>query len=361
MAPVRLSAAGICTGQRVSIMAGKRDYYEILGIDKSADEAAIKKAYRKLAKKYHPDTNAGNPRAEQMFKDITEAYSILSDPQKRKLYDRFGHAAFDGTGAAAENAGSGFEGFGHDAGGYHTWHFEGGDGPDIFGDIFGDMFGGSTGGSFGGRSFHFNASDGFGGRGDRGFGSGAGFDGFSSRGQDLNADISVSFNDAAFGCDKVIRIQDASGHPQSLKVHIPAGIDEGKTIRLRGRGMAGMNGGGSGDLLIRVHVESRPDFRRQGMDVYSTVQIPFTVAVFGGEAVIPTLKGQVQVNIRPGTQSGTKIRLKGKGLVSMKDPSSYGDQYAVVEIQVPRHLSREAGQKLKEFEEACRRSGAGAA
>ena len=186
--------------------------------------------------------------------------------------------------------------------------------------------------------------------------------GFSSRGQDLNADISVSFNDAAFGCDKVIQFKDSGGKVQSLKIHIPAGIDDGKTIRLRGKGAAGAGGGEAGDLLICVHVESRPDFKRKGMDVYSTVQIPFTVAVFGNTRSSVTLSGQVQVNIRPGTQSGTKIRLKGKGIVSMKDPSSYGDQYAVVEIQVPRYLSREARQKLKEFEEACRHSsGFGAA
>lgn len=338
-------------------MESKRDYYEVLGVSKTADEAAIKKAYRKLAKKYHPDTNAGDAHAEQMFKEITEAYSVLSDPQKRKLYDQFGHAAFDGTGPDP-SAASGYYG-GNSQGGYQTWHFEGQDMDDIFGDIFGDFFHGNSSTGRRSQSFHYNSGSGFGSQdfGGRGFGSGS----FRSRGQDMNAQITVSFDDAAFGCDKVIRLQDERGSVQSLQIHIPAGIDDGKTIRLRGKGAPGAGGLEPGDLLIKVNVETRPDFSRKGMDVYSTIQIPFTTAVFGGEVTVPTLKGQVRCNIKAGTQSGSKIRLKGKGIVSMSDPSQYGDQYVTVQIHVPRYLSPEAQQKLKEFEAACKKSGFSAA
>ncbi len=334
-------------------MGNKRDYYEVLGVSKTADEAAIKKAYRKLAKKYHPDTNAGNPNAEQKFKEITEAYSILSDPEKRKLYDQFGHAAFDGSGPDPSASG----GYSSGPGGYQSWHFEGGDMDDIFGDIFGDFFHNQNGSGQKSRSFHFNSGSGFGGQDFGGFRGGN----FRGRGQDMNAEINVSFDDAAFGCDKVIRLQDERGGVQSLQIHIPAGIDDGKSIRLRGKGGPGMNGGEAGDLLIKVHIDPRPGFERKGMDVYSTVQIPFTTAVFGGEVIVPTLKGQVRCNVKAGTQSGSKIRLRGKGIVSMSNPSQYGDQYVTVQIQVPRNLSPEAQQKLKEFEDACKRSGFSAA
>ena len=156
--------------------------------------------------------------------------------------------------------------------------------------------------------------------------------------------------------DVVIRLQDpsgANGSVQSLKVHIPAGIDSGKSIRLRGKGMPGTNGGENGDLLLKVQVAEKPGYERKGMDVYTTVTVPFTTAVFGGEAVVSTLYGNVLCKIREGTQSGTKIRLKGKGIVSMNNPSVYGDQYVTVQIQVPRHLSAAAESKLREFEAVC--------
>ena len=294
-------------------METKRDYYEVLGVNREAEEGAIKKAYRKLAKKYHPDTNAGNAQAEQRFKEITEAYTVLSDPKKRKLYDQFGHAAFDGSGpqegAYYRNAGN------TGNGGYREYHFEGGDMDDIFGDIFGDMFHGKNSGGFGKR--------GFGGRE------------FSGRGSDVEADVAVSFDEAVFGGDKVIHLRGQDGNVQSLQVHIPAGIETGKTIRLRGKGNPGINGGGSGDLLLRVTVGEKPGYERKGRDIYTTVQIPYTTAVFGGEARVKTIHGEVICKIREGTQSGSKIRLRGKGVVSMKNPSQYGDQYVTVQIQVP--------------------------
>lgn len=302
-------------------MSRKRDYYEVLGLDKSADAAAIKKAYRKLAKKYHPDTNAGNPQAEERFKEVTEAYNVLSDAQKKKLYDQFGHAAFE--------EGAGDPHFhGDPQGSYQEFHFQGGD-VDLD-DLFGDFFGHSH---FG-RGFHGES--------------------FSGKGQDVTASVEISFEEAALGCEKTIRFQHPDGTMQSLQVHIPAGIDHGQKVRLKGKGMPGRNGGEAGSLLLEVQVRESAGFKRKGMDVYSTVNVPFITAALGGEVIVNTLYGKVSCKIKEGTQSGTKIRLRGKGIVSMKNPSVKGDQYVTVEIQVPRHLNPEAKRKLKEFYDASR-------
>lgn len=352
----------------VICMAAKQDYYELLGVAKNADATAIKKAYRKLAKKYHPDTNAGDPAAEQKFKDVTEAYTILSDPEKRKLYDQFGHAAFDGSmpeGGAYQYSGAGAG----QNGGYQEFHFNGADMGDMFGDIFGDMFHGRSNGGGRSYSFHSDGNGGFhqyysngsgaGGFGQDGhfgdFGSSGGFGRgqFRQKGSDIHADVTVSFDDAAFGCEKMIHLQDGNGQIQSLKVNIPAGIDTGKTVRLKGKGNPGFNGGEAGDLLLKVTVGDRAGFERKGMDVYTNITIPFTTAVLGGEAVVPTLTGNVVCSIRPGTQSGSKIRLRGKGIVSMKDKNIHGDEYAVVQIQVPKNLNETAKEKLREFAKAC--------
>lgn len=338
-------------------MGVKKDYYEVLGVNRNADNDTIKKAYRKLAKKYHPDTNAGNAQAEEKFKEITEAYDVLSDSEKRKMYDQFGHAAFDGTG------GAGSYGYGGPGGNYQEFHFEGGDVDDILKHFFGGGFqssgfgGDFRSGGFGGNGFR---SQGFSGGdfGNSGFRDGRGFyDGdsmFSRDGSDLQAEIAISFDDAVFGCEKVVNLEPADGGSgKSLKVHIPAGIDTGKSIRLRGKGRPGSGGGKPGDLLLTVNVGSKPGFERQGMDVYTTVNVPFTTAVFGGEVTVDTLYGKVVCRIAEGTQSGKKIRLKGKGIVSMQDPNIHGDQYVTVQILVPRNLSEEAKKKLKEFEKAC--------
>lgn len=325
------------------MMKQKRDYYEVLGVSRDADEGTIKKAYRKLAKKYHPDTNAGNARAEERFKEVTEAYDVLSDPKKRELYDRFGHQAFEaGAGPEPQNGsdysygygGSYSYGHGGPEADYQEFHFEGQDMEDIFRQFFG--------GSFGEKKRWSRAGD------------------FRQKGANLRADVTISFEEAALGCEKMIQLQDPSnGRHQSLQVRIPAGIETGKSIRLKGKGMPGRGGAQPGDLFLKVTVEEKPGFRRQGMDVYTTVQVPFSTAVLGGEVVVQTLYGKVVCKIREGTQSGTKIRLKGKGIVSMKDPKIRGDQYAQVEIQVPRKVSPQAKQKLKEFEQACKGQGAG--
>ena len=349
-------------------MSVKRDYYDVLGVGRNADEAQIKKAYRKLAKKYHPDTNAGNAEAEQKFKEVTEAYDVLGNKEKRKLYDQFGHAAFDqtagaGAGYGSAGAGSGGPGGGFwrtyssggPDGGYQEYHFEGGNMDDIFGDIFGDIFNHGSGSGGAGRSSRSGAYRGTGGFGSGFGGSGFGGGGFPQKGSDVHADVTVGFDEAAFGCDKVIRLQDPSGRGgvQSLQVHIPAGIDTGKSIRLKGKGAPGANGGEAGDLFLKVTVAPKPGYERKGNDVYTTVSIPYTTAVFGGEAVVSTLYGNVVCKIREGTQSGTKIRLRGKGIVSMKNPSVRGDQYVTVQISVPQNLSPEARQKLREYEAVC--------
>ena len=371
----------------------KRDYYEVLGVNKNADAATIKKAYRKLAKKYHPDSNEGNASAAEHFKEVNEAYDVLSDEKKRKLYDQFGHAAFEegagnyggaqgspfgsGFGGAQGNPfGGGFHGSYSDGNGYHEYHFENGEDMD---DILKNIFGGgfkkskSSGGfgssgfgssGFSGSGFHGSGFGGFGSNGTGGFGSGFGTGGsdfhsqgfggsYSSKGEDLHAEVTVSFDEAAFGGKKVIRLQSSNGGVQNYEVNIPAGIESGKSIRLKGKGYPGVGGGEAGDLLLKVNVQDKPGYKREGRDVYTTVNIPFTTAVFGGEAKVHTIYGDVLCNIKPGTQSGTKIRLKGKGIVAMNNPSVHGDEYATVQIEVPTNLTPEARRKLKEFEQEC--------
>ena len=434
----------------------KRDYYEVLGVSRSADASAIKKAYRKLAKKYHPDSNVGDASAAEHFKEVNEAYDVLGDEKKRKLYDQYGHAAFEEgfgqgangySGSYSDGAG-GFGGFGGfknagQNGGYQEYHFNGNeaDMDDILKNLFG---GGHFKGGFGGtgssgrRSY---SSSGFG----SGFGQGAdGYSSYSDFGSDygsgfgtgaeeansldVNAEVTVSFDEAAFGANKRVRLQGSDGKVQTLEIKIPAGIDTGKTIRLKGKGNVGRNGR-TGDLLLKVTVQDKLGFRREGMDVYTTVQIPFTTAVFGGEARIQTIHGDVICKIKPGTQSGSKIRLRGKGqmgrngqagdlllkvkiaekpgferkgmdvyttvnvpfstavlggeakvhtlygdvickvregtqsgskirlrgkgIVSMKNPQVHGDHYVTVQVQVPRNITPEARRKLREFEQAC--------
>ena len=347
------------------IMSAKRDYYEVLGVSRDADKNTIKKAYRKLAKKYHPDTNQGNAQAAERFKEATEAYNILSDPEKKKMYDQFGHAAFDGSGATGgayggaygRNGGGTYQYAGPD-GTFHEYHFEGnGDMDDFLKNIFGGSFGGFGGAT---RSSSKGSRSGFSGSG---FGESGSYGNYSQGGADVTAEITVGFDEAAFGCEKVIHLTENNGKAvgKALKVKIPAGIDTGKSIRLRGKGNPGINGGKAGDLLLKVKVASKPGYERKGMDVYTTVRVPFTTAVLGGEAKVETLHGNVLCKINPGTQSGTKIRLRGKGIVSMKDKNQQGDQYVTVQIDVPGNLSEEAKRKLREFEVACKKGQQGVA
>ena len=306
----------------------KRDCYDVLRIKKNATDKEIKSAYRKLAKKYHPDANPGDKRAEEKFKELSEAYDILKNPEKRKLYDRFGHAAFDetmaGQGAygqqgAQQSYGSGWYDFGTTGNGsqYREYHFS----SDDLGDIFGDFFGG--------------------------FGKGAHTGG--NKGADIETEMTISFDEAAFGCTKKIYFEGNQKKP--LEVKIPAGIDEGQSVRLRGNGHPGSSGMPSGDMYIRVHITPKQGYERKGMDVYTTEEIPYTTAVLGGDAIFGTLYGKVKCRIPAGTQSGSRIRIKNKGIQSMKNPSVRGDEYVTVQIAVPRNPTAQEKNKIRELAE----------
>lgn len=324
----------------------KRDYYEVLGLQKGATDQEIKSAYRKLAKKYHPDVDP-SPDAKKKFEEIGEAYQVLSDPEKKKLYDQFGMAAFDQTaGGAGPNPGAGgFGGFHqYSDGNGRTYYYSGNGGnaqdfSQMFGDMFGDIFGHGEGSGFSGFH-HFS-----------GGGGGADYSGFAQKGSDLTADVTISFNDAAFGCTRSIRLSDPNGAAKTLEVSIPAGIDEGQMVRLRGKGNPSPTGGEAGDLLLRVHIEPRAGFARKGSDIYVTCEVPFTTAILGGEAKVDTLTGQVICKIPKGTQGGSRIRLRGKGIQDMHNPSVKGDEYVVIQIQVPKHLTFEEERKLKELQQ----------
>ncbi|MBP3501485.1 MAG: molecular chaperone DnaJ [Oscillospiraceae bacterium] len=354
----------------------KRDYYEVLGVSKGASEDEIKRAYKKLARKYHPDMNPGDKEAEEKFKEVNEANEVLSDPDKKARYDQFGFAGVD------PNYGAG--------GGYGAGGFDFGD----LGDIFGSFFGG-----------------GFGGGGQRRRNG-------PQRGESIRMSVSVDFIEAAFGCEKEVTVERSEQCPtckgngcapgttpevcpdchgsgavtqsqrtpfgvmqtqavcgkcrgtgkiihqpcpdchgsgrarkrKTVKVNIPAGIDNGQTISLRGQGHAGKNGGPNGDLLITVMVKPHDIFRREGTSVFCEAPITFTQAVLGAEMEIPTIDGKVKYTIPEGTQTGTVFRLRGKG-IPVLNGHGRGDQYVTVTIETPRGLNREQKDALKKFSE----------
>ena len=348
----------------------KRDFYEVLGVDKGADAKKIKSAYRRKAKQYHPDTNPGDKEAEKKFKEVNEAYAVLSDPEKKKMYDQFGMAAFEE--GAAGGAGGG-------AGNYQSFHFDG-NMDDIFSQFFGGGFGGGTGG-FKSNGFGQNAG-GFGGGNSYsgGFGGFSGFGGSQSAGQSQSSghkchsggggcgggchdeddgntrmNINITLEDSAKGADKVVRVRSADGKMESLKVHIPAGIDEGKSIRLKGKGQT-VNGQ-AGDLLLKVHILEKDGFERKGKDVYVTAKVPFTTAIFGGEVIVQTLDGPAMVRVPAGAQAGSKLCLKGKGIVNIKNHAERGDVYAVVQVEVPQDLTDDEKAALMQYAQLRRMNG----
>jgi len=355
----------------------KRDYYEVLGVDRGASEAEIKKAYRKLAKENHPDLNPGDTAAEVRFKEINEAYEVLSDQDKKTRYDQYGHAGVDPNfGAGGFNGAEGFD-FGD------------------LGDLFGSFFGGGFGG---GRRTNPNAP---------------------ARGESIRMSVAISFEEAAFGCEKEITVDrsetcgtchgngcapgttpevcpDCHGTGQvqvrrqtpmgvfattspctrcggkgriihqpckdchgtgavhvrkKIMASIPAGIDNGQTISIRGQGSAGHNGGPAGDLLITITVRPHELFRREGTSVLCEVPITFSQAVLGAELEIPTIDGKVKYTLPEGTQSGTTFRLKGKGIPALNGHGR-GDQYVTVYIETPRNLTREQKEAMRKFSEA---------
>jgi chaperone protein DnaJ len=361
-------------------MADKRDYYEVLGVERGADEAALKKAYRQLAKKYHPDTNPDNAEAEKKFKEATEAYGVLSDAEKRQQYDKFGHAAFEGGGAGGAGGFGGFGGFDFNS--------------DMFGDIFGDLFGGGS---------RRRANNG------------------PMRGANLRAAINVTFEEAVFGCEKEIEIslkdecekchgtgakpgtepttcpkcngqgqvvqnqqslfgmvQNVTTCPEcrgtgkiikekcdscrgtgytssrkTIKISVPAGIDSGQSIRIGEKGEPGRSGGPRGDLLVEIRVKRHPIFQRQDMNIFSTAPLTYAQAALGGDVRIKTVDGEVEYNVKAGTQTDTKIRLKGKGVPSLRNKNVRGDHYVTLVVQVPTKLNEEAKEALRAFNIAC--------
>ena len=365
-------------------MAEKRDYYEVLGIGKNATDAEIKSAYRKLAKKYHPDLNPGNKEAEEKFKEVNEANDVLSDPQKRQRYDQFGFAGVDPNYAAANGGG-----------------FGGVDLGDIFGDIFGGGFGGGFSG-FGGESSTRTANA-------------------PRKGHDIQASVILTFEEAAHGCSKKITINrqdtcpdcggtgaakgtspetcpDCGGRGyvvtqqrtpfgvmqsqqpcshcggrgtiirnpcktcrgtgktaarKSLEINIPAGIDDDQNIALRGQGDAGSNGGPAGDVIVHVTVKADPMFERDGYDVTIHVPITFSQAVLGDDVEVPTVDGRIVQHIPEGTQSGTKFRLRGQGIQYLNGRGR-GDQYVIVDVEIPKKVTRAQREALKAFEDSMK-------
>ncbi len=306
----------------------KKDYYEILGVSRNASAAEIKKAYRKLAKKYHPDTNKNNHDAEERFKEISIAYDVLGDEKKKALYDKYGEMGLDPNFDPQK-----YEQYKNarnyqNNGGFREFHFEGDD-PGFMDDIFGSFFGnGFNGNGFNSNGFNRRRSE-------------------PRKGSDYTSKIQITFDEAIFGCRKTIRFQDDLGNVQSIEVNIPAGIDTGKKVRVRGKGGAGR--GGNGDLYLEVEVGEKAGYERKDSDIYTTAYIPYTTAVLGGEVVVPTLYGNVKCPIKPGTQSGSKIRLRGKGAPVMGNKDKKGNQYVTIQIKVPNHISRHAQEILREY------------
>ena len=338
-----------------------KDYYQTLGVTKSASDKEIKQAYRKLARKHHPDVNPGDRSAEAKFKEINEAYEVLGDPPKRRKYDELGanwrmyeQAQQQGQGWPAGSPFGDVSGFGGAPGGGGAWTINMGGGPggyrtmtedemrDLFGnedpfsDFFRTFFGGGGSAREGGR--------GRAGRAPR-----------TSKGEDIEHDVELTLEEAYHGATRRIAIKEG-GHARSVDVRIPAGVKDGSRVRAAGEGASGSNGGVSGDLYLRVRLKPHPVFERRGNDLHAKVAIPVTTAVLGGEAQVPTISGSVRLKIPDGTQNGQVFRLKGHGMPAIGKPDDRGDLYAAVEVQLPRALTREQRQHYEALKELEARS-----
>jgi molecular chaperone DnaJ len=356
-------------------MAEKRDYYEVLGVSKTATADELKRAYRQLAKKYHPDINPGNKEAETKFKEASEAYAVLSDADKRRQYDQFGHAAFDGG-----------------SGGAGGFDFSGMDMGDIFGDIFGDLFGGRSRRSSNGpmqganlrtsvrisfeesvsgteKELDLNLSDECSACHGTGAKHGSSVETChkcGGKGQVVYTQNSlfgmvrnVQTCPECKGTGKIIKEKCPECHGngyvtsrKKIKVSIPAGIDKGQSVRIRGKGEPGSNGGPRGDLLVEVDVSRHPIFQRQDYDIFSTVPISYATAVLGGEIRINTVDGDVLYNVKSGTQTDTKVRLREKGVPTLRNKNVRGDHYVTLVVQVPTSLNSEQKELLKKFDDS---------
>src|SRR3954468_15383792 len=313
-----------------------KDYYQTLGVSKTASEKEIKQAYRKLARKHHPDVNPGDKTAEARFKEINEAYEVLGDPDKRRKYDELG--ANWRMYEQAQQQGGGFPGGGTNPFTGGAWNINVG-GPagyrtmseeemhELFGneDPFSDFF----------RTF-------FGGGGPR-EGAGRARQGRAPRtqkGRDIEHEVELTLEEAYHGATRRISIKQG-GHARSVDVRIPVGVKDGSRVRAAGEGESGSNGGASGDLYLRVRIRPHPVFERKGMDLHTNVAVPVTTAVLGGEAQVPTITGSVRLKIPETTQSGQVFRLKGHGMPAVGKADDRGDLYATVEVQLPRSLTKD--------------------
>ncbi len=295
-----------------------KDYYAVLGVEKTSGADQIKKAYRKLALKYHPDKNPGDKKAEERFKEITEAYAVLSDPEKKQQYDQFGDTGFHQRFSQEDifrnvDLGNIFREFGF-----------GGRGGD---DILSQLFGGT--GSHQGFGTHQRPR--------------------ATKGQDYLMRLTIPFRQAVLGGERRVEL-DRAGQTEQLQVRIPAGVESGQKLRISGKGGASSTGGPAGDLILEINVTTDSRFRREGSDLFTTVKIPFTGACLGTSATVETLEEPKRIKVKPGVQSGSKIRLKGFG-VPGRPGKHAGDLYAVVEIAVPDELSDEQQKLLEQLQE----------
>ncbi len=299
-----------------------KDYYKILGVDRNATQKEIKKAYRKLARQYHPDVNPGDKDSEERFKEINEAHEVLGDSEKRKKYDQLGSSW-----RQWQNMGGDPRGFD-----WSQWYTQPGGGRvhvqyGNLGDL-GDIFGGA-----GGFSDFFQAI--FGGLGQRGAGAwGTGAQPRAGRGQDYEQEVEVTLEEAFSGTTRILQMGG-----RRLEVKIPPGVASGAKVRMRGEGGEGLGGGGKGDLFLRVKVLPHRTFERKGDNLYGEVPVDLYTAVLGGEVRVPTLKGGAMLKIPAETQSGKTFRLKGQGMPHLKDPQKRGDLYAKVRVKVPQNLT----------------------